>query len=82
MSNYATLFGSDNIPRFMTIAGSGAAWVNLWHADTAIKKKNEWHQLYSLYCVGEHSKPRDLREQARHQFKDNNGQVHDILAIE
>lgn len=51
------LLGSDNMPRYIQVAGSGDAWVNLHLADKEINKKKEWHGKYSLYCIGEGSLP-------------------------
>lgn len=64
------LFGSmDNVPRYTHIAGSGKAWANLHYADKVIGKTTEWHIKYTLYCVGEHSKPATMAEKDRRECK-------------
>jgi hypothetical protein len=49
--------GQSHLPLYTRIAGSGDAWVNLHLADATIKKQRHWHGKYSLYCIGEHSRP-------------------------
>lgn len=51
------LIGSNMVPRYSRVAGSGNAWINLHRADAALHKHNEWHGKYSIYCVGEQSCP-------------------------
>lgn len=55
------LMGSDMIPLYTNIAGSGDAWANIHYADGVISKTKEWHGKYTLYCVGEQSKPNNLQ---------------------
>lgn len=43
---------SNNKPYYNRVVGSGAAWVNIYLADLAVKEKQEWHDKYTLYCVG------------------------------
>ena len=52
-----TMSGSDLRPAYFNVAGSGAAWVNLHLADRAVGSKKEWHDRFSLYCVGRDSIP-------------------------
>lgn len=50
-------------PKYIQVAGSGNAWINLHRADAAIKKHKEWHGKYSIYCVGKQSCPTDVYAQ-------------------
>ena len=43
---------SNNKPYYNRVVGSGSAWVNIYLADLAVKEKQEWHDKYTLYCVG------------------------------
>jgi len=42
-------------PLWNPIAGSGDAWIQIFEADTAIKKHKAWHEKYSLYALGNES---------------------------
>lgn len=75
------LTGSDNIPRFLFIGGSGAAWINLWLAEKAVRKKKDWHDRYSFYCVNEKSRP-SQHEKDRCVFKGFDNKEHVLIALE
>lgn len=47
-------------PHYIQIAGSGAAWTHLHRADQIVKQAKEWHGTFSLYCVGDRSRPESL----------------------
>lgn len=53
------LIGSNGRPRYTSLAGSGNAWINLHRADSALKKRKDWHGQYSIYCVGKQSCPQN-----------------------
>ncbi|QSX94516.1 hypothetical protein LSO07_17495 [Janthinobacterium sp. PLB04] len=52
------LIGSGGRPRYVKLAGSGTAWINLHAADRAVTGQKAWHGKYSVYAVGEKSLPR------------------------
>ena len=53
----ANLIGSDNLPRYIKLAGSGVAWVSLHAADKVVQEQKTWHKRYSVYCIGELARP-------------------------
>lgn len=74
--------GNDNIPKFIFIGGSGAAWINLWLADSALKNRKDWHEYYSLYCVDEQSKPSLLSEKDSYPFNGYDSKERLLIALE
>jgi hypothetical protein len=52
-----TVMDDQNRPAYLSIAGSGEAWVNLHLADRAIGRRKDWHKKFSLYAVGAQSVP-------------------------
>jgi hypothetical protein len=48
--------GGDPTPRYINISGSGAAFMNLYLADDALKGASAWRKGFSLYCIGEESR--------------------------
>jgi hypothetical protein len=75
------LMSADHRPLYQGVAGSGDAWVNLHLADAAIKKKRDWHDVFSVYCVGERSLPSDVRHQDSIECRGLSGTTR-IFAIE
>ena len=59
------LIGSGGRPRYVKLAGSGTAWINLHAADWAVTQHKAWHGKYSVYAVGEKSLPRSGRYEDR-----------------
>ena len=69
-------------PYWTPVAGSGPAWIDLWRADDAIKKKKEWHGKFTLYAVGSRSTFPGLRVVERHQMFDWQDRPVDLSACE
>ncbi len=68
-------------PAYFSVAGSGSAWVNLHLADRAIGARKDWHDRFSMYCVGASSLPRTGHPQAEQVFKDLDGNDTLVFAL-
>lgn len=73
--------GSDTLPLYTRIAGSGEAWVNLHAADKAVQKQKLWHGRYSIYCIGEKSLPDGVTPKDSIDCKGLSGQMR-VYALE
>jgi len=69
------LMGSDHNPRYVNLAGSGPAFVNLFGADEALKqalRKKQIDSGYRIYSVGDQSVPQGASVQATVSFTGHN----------
>lgn len=55
--------GGDPTPRYLNVCGSGKAFPHLYLADEALRGAKSWHGKYSVYCVGDESRPSNLAPQ-------------------
>jgi hypothetical protein len=69
-------------PAFLNIAGSGAAWANLYLADGKLKAKKEWHGRFSTYTIGSRSLPPGVVTHEKTTFKAIDGSEVDLFAID
>jgi len=76
------LMGSDLMPRYYHIGGSGPAFVNLYCADEVLRGHKAWHDKYSVYCIGKQSCKSSITPMERTTFKGSEGSEHELLVVE
>ncbi len=71
-----------NIPLYYQITGVGPAWVNIYLSENFIRKQKEWNERYSLYCVGEQSKPKSIKPNDMIEGRGVKGNLVKVFALE
>lgn len=71
---------SDFTRAYENVIGSGAAWVNAYHADLVVGRTKDWHDKYSVYAV-DGAIPTSMTPADSREFKGFGGQPLKVHAL-